>query len=258
MDKQDVPPWDTLENLSVQSPLVRGVWGSEQKAVFPGDLSSLVGRPSSREGARACAPGAASDRMGKRRKAPYSKFGVTAKPLLSTLSSLLSPLSAAGRRTPGGQGRRTSFVCGDLGAGSPTSYDLQPKPGRHRTVDLGLGPLQGMKCKFGGSHVSSGRSPGHSDRENSDRRVWRMRAEEAERGGRNRSYRMGAVSDDRPGWCSHPECAAAPVRKGSILPGFGSASISANDPALRQRSDCRSDDWLGSGRRCVLERRGMM
>jgi hypothetical protein len=95
MDKQDVPPWDTLENLSVQSPLVRGVWGSEQKAVFPGDLSSLVGRPSSREGARACAPGAASDRMGKRRKAPYSKFGVTAKPLLSTLSSLLSRPQAA-------------------------------------------------------------------------------------------------------------------------------------------------------------------
>jgi len=123
--------------------------------------------------------------MGKRRKSPYSRFGPVARLALpkktSPLHFLLSPLSAAGRSTPGGQGRRTSFVCGDLGAGSPTSFDLQPKLGRHWTVDLGLGPLQGMKCKFGGGHVSSGRSPGHSDCENSDRRVWRTRAEEAER-----------------------------------------------------------------------------
>jgi hypothetical protein len=59
---------------------------------------------SPRAGARVCAPGAASDRMGKRQKAPYSRLGPPrphSSPLLSTLSSLLSR-PQAGRQLAGG------------------------------------------------------------------------------------------------------------------------------------------------------------
>ena len=64
------------ENLSVQFPRgqsVRRICTHEQQVGR--NVSSLVGRPSSRAGARACAPGAACDRLGKRRKGPYSRWG---------------------------------------------------------------------------------------------------------------------------------------------------------------------------------------
>jgi len=92
------------ENLSVQFPRgqsVRKICTHEQHGGR--NVSSLVGRPSCRAGARACAPGAASDRMGKRRTAPYSRFGPPRHrpPLTSPLYFLLSPLSAAGRASAG-------------------------------------------------------------------------------------------------------------------------------------------------------------
>jgi hypothetical protein len=53
---------------------------------------------SCRAGARVCAPGAASDRMGKRQKAPYSRLGPPRPHSSPLLSSPLSLLSSLGRR----------------------------------------------------------------------------------------------------------------------------------------------------------------
>ena len=66
--------WDTLENLSVQFLGLKCSQNRNTSTVVQGKCFAAGWGSSRRAGARACAPGAASDRMGKPGTAPDSRL----------------------------------------------------------------------------------------------------------------------------------------------------------------------------------------